>query len=302
MEERILDKDESKGIKLKRLKNGATDAVEEGLPGEGEDIDEGEEVLLELPESDGEEYDENLVGLTPAQLKEELERRERVKKEAQEACVALIAEGEALLKDGAYEKAAELFSQAVYYDPENEQAVQLMWIARTHDFENLEAVYEADYAEGIAGSELQRTFILSRAGEALKKARAEYIRAEKELAPVVESKQAERREAFGQNRRYYKKRLTLFAGLCLAFLIALFVSADNILRTQSVLPIVFTGIFGALAFAALVVAIVCLRKLYVATQLCDANERLSATEDGARLEDLRGRLYALECILGKSEE
>ena len=298
MEERILDDEEARKIRLKRTKDGETDAVEETDEPAAEEGEE--EFVLEIPESD--EYDEDLVGLTPSQLKEELERRERAKKEAQEAAQKLCKEGEELLKQKDFEGAADLYAQAILYDDTNEDAAGGLWLARTKCFEDLEPLYDLDWAEAVEESPLQRKFIVEKAGEALKKAQAEYIKEEKALAPEVEKNLLERREAFGANRKYYKRRLMIFIGLCAAFLIALFISADNILRTQSVLPVVFTAVFGALAFGALVVAIFFMRKVFVASQLCNANERLSSTEEGARLQHLRERLYALECILGTEEE
>ena len=65
MEERMIDDEEARGIKLKRTQSGETDAVEEGT-------DEQEEYVFDVPE---EEYDESLVGLTPSQLEQVLEER-----------------------------------------------------------------------------------------------------------------------------------------------------------------------------------------------------------------------------------
>ena len=87
MEERIIDNERE--IKIKR-KRGVIDA-QDALAEDTEVQDEEEEVVLEFPDG---EYDEDLVGLTPAQLKEELARRERAKREALDAQTKLMAEGE----------------------------------------------------------------------------------------------------------------------------------------------------------------------------------------------------------------
>ena len=295
MEERIMDDEEARKIRLKRTKNGATDAVEDTEGADDEAFEE--EILLELPDSD--EYDEDLVGLTPSQLKEEPERRERAKKEAHDESVSLTQEAEVLLEKGEFAQAADLFAQAVLYDPENEHAAKSLWLARTQNFENLEPLYQTEYAEELSESDLQREFVLSKAGEALKKAREEYASEEKALAPAVESKLEERREAFGENLRYYRKRFIICAWMFALGIIAIIVSSGYILRTQSIAPIVITAIAGVLAFADLLCAIFFLRKTYVAMRLCRQNEKLSSTEDGARLEHLRESLYALDCILGK---
>ena len=300
MEERILDDEEARKIRLKRTKKGETDAVEDTeTPAEEEPLEGEEEFVLEIPDSD--EYDEDLVGLTPSQLKEEMERRERAKQEAKEEAVKLTQEGEALLKQGDFDKAADLFAQAVLYDGENEGAARGLWNARTKNFTDLEPLYDVDHAEAIEDNELQRRYVIEKAGAALERARGEYAKEEEALAPVVEGKLKERREAFADNLKYYRRRLLIFVWVFAACVIGLSVSATYILRTQSVLPVVFTAIFGVFAFAALAVSIFFLRKVFVASQLCSANERLSSTEDGARLERLRDRLYAIDCILKKEE-
>ena len=67
MEERLIDKDESRKIKIKHTAEGE-DVVDALAPdGEEEAVEEEEtDYIVELPEED-EEYDEDLVGLTPSQ-------------------------------------------------------------------------------------------------------------------------------------------------------------------------------------------------------------------------------------------
>ena len=101
MEERIIE-DEGRTIKVKRNALGgiedATDGAADGETSEGasspESREDDVEFAVEFPE---EEYDEDMVGLTPSQLKKLQEERERARREAEEARDKLIAEGKKAL-------------------------------------------------------------------------------------------------------------------------------------------------------------------------------------------------------------
>ena len=70
MEERIIDDEYGRGIRLKKTKDGYVDVTDE-LAEKGEKAEEtgaeyeGEEVAFEFPMLDSDEDDEELVGLTP---------------------------------------------------------------------------------------------------------------------------------------------------------------------------------------------------------------------------------------------
>ena len=66
MEERIVDKDDERLIRIRRTKDGVD--AEDALADEGEE-EQTEDVVFEIPD---EEFDEDLVGLTPSQLQREL--------------------------------------------------------------------------------------------------------------------------------------------------------------------------------------------------------------------------------------
>lgn len=106
MEERIIE-DEGRTIKVRRNALGgiedATDgALPEGGAAEGASspdagpggTEEDVEFAVDFPE---EEYDEDMVGLTPSQLKRAQEERERARREAEEARDKLISEGKKAL-------------------------------------------------------------------------------------------------------------------------------------------------------------------------------------------------------------
>lgn len=154
MEERIIDDEYARGIRLKKTKDGYVDVTDElsekakETPPETEEdsVLEGEltesledpeaepeeEVSFEFPEL--EEDDEDLVNLTPEEA-----IALRKKKEAEEAArraeyKRLCEEGEELLLSGSF-KAAELkFEKALPLDEEAADAAVGYWRARTSDF------------------------------------------------------------------------------------------------------------------------------------------------------------------------
>lgn len=294
MEERLID--DERQIKIKRKREGA-DVVDALAEDTEEEIPE-EELILELPE--GDEYDEDLVGLTPSQLKEELARRQRALEEAREESEKLTAAGEEKLALGEAEEAEGYFEQAVFYNPENVAAGKGLWQARTKNFKNEEAFFEGTNAEELnAAPEEVRAYVLERAGNWLKSERKKCRAEEQPLAEQVEAKQEERRAPFLANRKYYLLRF----GICFAafalLLIGSLVSASYIFTTRSALPVGLCAGFGAAALVALVCTILFTRKLVVAQRLCRDNEELSSTEEGVRLKYLQERLRCLDLILGE---
>lgn len=292
MEERIIDNERE--IKIKR-KRGVIDA-QDALAEDTEVQDEEEEVVLEFPDG---EYDEDLVGLTPAQLKEELARRERAKREALDAQTKLMAEGEEKLQEKAYADAEIFFAQALVYG-ENAQASERLWRARTHDFSETESFYEKTNAEEFALlPEDVRGCVLDRMKERLQTERAEYEAEATPLKEEVESAIASRRGPFLANKAYYllRFRICLFAFvLCI---VGAVISASMIYSTEGMLPVWIAIGFGAAALVCLGLTIAFLRKLFEARRLCVQNDTLSSTEEGARLEYLNGRLECLNLVLGE---
>ena len=73
MEERIIDDEFGRGIKLKKTKDGYVDVTDELAEGETEEY-EGDEVEFSFPVFDTD--DEELVGLTPEEAQAVLQKRE----------------------------------------------------------------------------------------------------------------------------------------------------------------------------------------------------------------------------------
>lgn len=298
MEERIMD-DEGRLIRLKKTAMG-TDAVEDNgdVPeGSGEIEDE---LVLEIPETD--EYDDDLVGLTPSQLREALDKRERARREAEEEGAKLAQEGQALLEEEKFEEAEEKFSSALSCDSENEEAGRGIWLARTKNFTDLSSLLEEENYLSLAGEEKQRAFILERAGDRLRDMREECEQEEKELAPVVESAMEERRKSFSANKKYYLVRFLGVFGAFVLAVIAIAVSGSFLYKTTSMAPILCIAVFGGVALFFLVLTVLYTRKLLVASRLCRENENLLSTEKGTRLYHLREQKEAFSYLFGETEE
>ena len=296
MEERIVDKDELRGVKKKR-----TDGEEDVVDINTTDADLPEEEAEYSVEFDG-EYDEDLVGLTPTQLKEELERRERLREEAHAEAVRYLATGEEAFEKGDFARAERDFRDALSYEF-SEQTQERLFAAVTDNYTNAQRLLLAENAQDFAAAEPDvRGRVLSVFGDALRTERAQ---AEEEAAPLrerVAAGQEERRAPFAQNRRYYLARFLVFLAAFAVFAVGIAVSASFLLRTQSPVPTILTAVFGVLTFLALVGLLVFTRKLVVAVRLCRDNERLSSTGEGARLQALEERLASLALVLDGEPE
>ncbi len=297
MEERMLDEDELRKVKLKRTAEGGTDAVED---------DGSEDVEVDLsasPENLFGEYGDDLVGLTPSQLEEELARRKREKEEAREQSEALTKEGGERLAAGEFGDAALLFSQAISCDGENFDARRGLWTAVTRNFSSADGLYERE-EEGEFSAEPGeiRTFVLDKMKKTVEADRAACAAEAEALAPSVEEAQAERREAFRANRKYYALRAGGLFAAFLALAIGCAIAASFIFRTPDLAPVIAAAVLGGAAFVFLAVFAVYAAKWAVARRYCSMNENLSSTEDGARLQALRDREEIIARILGEDEQ
>ena len=121
MEERIIDDEYGRGIRLKKTKNGYVDAtdelaeekkaktgdetkneltdeiedeIENEIDGEETEAEAADEVLFEFPEED----DEELAALSAEDAAALIKKREEERKQREEKAEKLCAEGEALLE------------------------------------------------------------------------------------------------------------------------------------------------------------------------------------------------------------
>ena len=277
MEERIMDEDELRGIKKRR---------------EGDAPEDGQSLAYELTGEDGaaeDGYDEDLVGLTPSQLQEELARREKQRAEAHAESLRYRAAGEAAVQREDYDEAIGCFEQALSVEYDEEVEAQLWW-ARTRGMTSSDILFDKEAAREFSeAGETTKKLVLDAFGEELRNARE------------VRAGQETRRAPFIANRNYYRLRFFISAVLTVLFAVGIGVSASFLLRTQSDLPTILMIVFGALTLISLALFLFFSRKLVVATRLCKANERLASTEEGERLEQLEDALACLDYVLGPAD-
>ncbi|MBQ9730285.1 MAG: hypothetical protein IJV80_05690, partial [Clostridia bacterium] len=283
MEERIIDDEKGRKIRLKKTADGYVDATEEyaeDLAAEetvGEESEEtAEELAFEIPEL--EEDDEDLVNLTPS---EALELRKK-KKEEEEARKAeydrLCKEGQALLDTSSFRAAELVFEKALMLDEEAVLASYGYWCAKTSNFTESEVLLEEYAEEGFDSLEHDLGYnavqmIRENHTESFKQKIAELEEQEKPLAEVVEKKQSTRR-AYLKVRRWNAGVLFIASGIVmLAAMIIAIVFASNIYSTPNgefIMPtIVAAGAFVVL----LAVFLVFTNKFLNAMRMYRANER-----------------------------
>ena len=312
MEERIIE-DEGRTIKVKRNALGgiedATDgALPEGGAAEGASspdagpggTEEDVEFAVDFPE---EEYDEDMVGLTPSQLKRAQEERERARREAEEARDKLIAEGKKALSSLDYAAAEKSFSQALTYDEESVEALLGVWESRTQGFTDDSPFFIEENAEKFAAMpEEVRSSILERVESRLQDARQGILEEMRPLKAAVEEAREARRGALDANKRYYLVRTAAFGIAAVLFLALMGVFSAFLLRTSGSWPAVCMAVFGGLALICLIFLVVFLRGLVFALRLSHDNEKNEGTEDGRRLALLEREEHCLRLVLEGEEE
>ena len=312
MEERIIE-DEGRTIKVKRnALGGIEDATDGALPeggtaegasspdagpgGTQEDV----EFAVDFPE---EEYDEDMVGLTPSQLKRAQEERERARREAEEARDKLIAEGKKALSSLDYAAAEKFYSQALTYDGESAEALLGVWESRTQGFTDDSPFFIEENAEKFAAMpEEVRSSILERVGSRLQDARQGILEEMRPLKAAVEEAREARRGALDANKRYYLVRTAAFGIAAVLFLALMGVFSAFLLRTSGSWPAVCMAVFGGLALLCLIFLVVFLRGLVFALRLSHDNEKNEGTEDGRRLALLEREEHCLRLVLEGEEE
>lgn len=292
MEERMLEDDELRKIKIKRNRIGGVDDATEDDGVEAEEIED--DLVIEMPETD--EYDEDEVGLSPKQLRMLREKKERDAAQS----VSLCGEAQSFLLRGEFEEAESFFRQAAVLDGDNIEAKKGLWSALSKNFTDDGCFYDENVAFELAQSQDEvKEYVKGIVGERLA---AEREVLKREAAPLREEYDAEtqkRREAFRLNYRYYLVRFCVAFGVMLALMIATVVSAMFLPRTQSMTPVVLVVLFGLMMVAGLVVTLVFTKTLLTAKQYCRLNEKLSSTEQGQRLAEMEEKLRALDYVLGE---
>lgn len=294
MEERIVDEEIGRKIKVKKLQDGGRDVVEDlpeeevQEPVEGEETTE-DEVTFEIPEMD--EDDEEMACLSPEEAaalrKKKMEEAAARRAEYEQK----VAEGESLLAEGDFAAAESVFEKALYLDDVATEASVGYWRAKTENFANpdvligeyVEPGYEnLEYDLGYEAVEI----IKKEYGDAFKRRYDALTEEETPLAEEVYAAQ-ERRRAILKPRK--KKSGIAFAIAAIPFLAALVLTIVFGLKNFTVRENTFimpTIIAGAVSVVAFIVFGVFTNRFINACRIYRENERINATEDGARLEEI----------------
>ena len=309
MEERIIDDEYGRGIRLKKTKDGYVDVTDELTTERADETDEAvDEVSFEFPIMDGED-DEDLVGLSPEEAlalrQKKAEAAAKRQADYEEAC----AKGQALLEEGDFAEAEKAFERALNFDEIATVASAGYWRAKTENFAKPDVLIEEYAKAGIDELEYdlgyEATDILRRDyHETFQKRYDELAEEEKPLAAEVESKQKKRRKVLLS--RLIKSGIGVAVCLAATIVFALlawtnFSDRVTVPQGQRTSFIVKASVFLACAVVGFIVLIYFINKLYNALRMNIRNERLSSTESGKRLQLVR-RYKALYAALLTEEQ
>lgn len=289
MEERIIDDEYGRGVRLKKTEEGYVDVTDEELE---KDETAGEEAVFAFPTFDTDEDDEDLVSLTPeeaAKLRKQKEEAALKRKADYERC---CKEGDELLATGSFRAAELKFEKALALDDEATDASVGYWRAKTSDFANPDVLI-GEYAE--AGIESLEYDLGYKAAEIVKqkykgvfeKRANELSEQEIPLAATVQEKQENRRAVL--KARIKRSTIAFLAALLptAAMLVLTIVFGLQNFTTREntfVLPTVLCGV----GFVVFFIVFIALTNRWINDlRMRAANEKLSASSEGARLLEIR---------------
>jgi tetratricopeptide (TPR) repeat protein len=297
MEERIIDDEYGRGIRLKKTEDGFVDVTDElAARKAGEEEQTADEVSFEFPVL--EEDDEDLATLTPEEAialrKKKAEEAAKRKADYEKAC----QEGNNLLDNGEFLKAEQAFEKALQLDEVAHDASVGYWRAKTENFANPDALISEYANEGLESLEYDLGVdaadeIRTEYKEVFRARLAKLQEEEKPLAKIVEDKQKSRRELLSVRLR---NSIILFAVVLLPTLTCMILTAVfgfKIPTTREDTYILPTIILGAVSFVLFLVLLFFTNKLLNAVRIYGKNERLQSSEEGKRLVIIRAyaKLY-----------
>ena len=302
MEERLIDDEYGRGVRMKKTKDGYVDVTDEALETE----QESEEIAFEFPTMATDEDDEAIAGLTPEQAAEVIRKREEESRIRKEAYDKTCAEGEALLAENDFAGAEKAYERALKLDDEAEEASVGYWRAKTANFTNPD-VLVAEYAESsIESLEFDLGY---NATERIKKTYQKQLQARYEeicneeapLAQAVEKKQAKRREIIKARLSRATTAFIVATVPMVALLVLAIVFGGKMFSTPDNTYVLPTILLGVAFFVSFIVFMVFTNKWLNVLRIRRANEKLTATEDGARLQTLRDYKTIYENLVTKEE-
>lgn len=306
MEERMLEDEIAKGIRYKKNPDGTLEIVDDGV-----ELAEGEEFFFDTDAMqivDG-ENDEDLVDLTP-------EEAERVRKQKAEARVRrrqryeeLCAQGKAFLETASYHAAELEYEKALDYDDVATAASVGYWQAKTANFTEPDVLISEYVEAGIESLEFDLGYeaveIIKKEHHGVFARRAEELAAEeKTLATSVEEKQSSRRAILAQRTKKSGIFFLLTALPMLAMLIATAVVGLKNFSTPDSRYITPTIVLACVSVVVFIVFAVATNKFINVRRLYRKNEKLSQTEEGRKLLEIRDymELYQTMATLPAVEE
>ena len=306
MEERIIDDEYGRGVRLRKTKDGYVDVTDElapeteGVETEGEEMD-AEEICFEFPDF-VEEEDEDLIGLDPAEA--ERRRQEKAEKAAERRAEydRYCAEGDEFLQAESFKAAALKYEKALTMDDNPKEASYGFWCAKTANFTEPDVLVD-EYAE--AGEETMEYELGFETMNALKRdfggvfeRRVQELSAEEApLAKEVEEKQAKRRTYLKERFKKSAIAFAIAAVPMLATAILAIVFGLKITSTPENTYVLPTIISAAAWLVCFIVFAVFTNKFINAFRMYRANENLSSTEAGDRLVTIRNYKALYEYLL-----
>ena len=301
MEERIIDDEYGRGVRLKKTKDGFVDVTDEMAEG----VEEGEEITFEFPNLEGfnaNEDNEALVDLSPEEaakyLKEKAEADERRRADYEKAC----SQGKKLLDSGSYHAAELEYEKALQLDEVATDASVGYWRAKTADFTDPDVLI-SEYADaGIESLEYDLGYeavdiIKEQYRGAFEKRIAELTEEEKPLREVFEKKQEARREVLTSRKLRWGVAFVLTLFPVIAAIIATLVVGFKNFSTRDGQYITPTIVLACVSVAMFIVFMVVTNKFINAGRMYRLNERLSSTAEGVRLMEIAEYKELYEALL-----
>ncbi len=294
-EERIVDDEFGRGVKLRKTKDGYVDVTDEALdkapdaPETDEEV--GEEISFAFPMMEGEEDDEDLVGLTPEQAAELRKQKAEAAARRREEYEQLLAAGDTLLATGSFHAAELEFEKALQLDDPATEASVGYWRAKTADFTNPDVLIEEYLEAGIESLEYDLGY---EAVEIIKKdyrhvfeKRFAELKAEEEpLFLEVSSKQEKRRSILKERR---KKSIIGFVATAVPTFVCILLAVIFGLKNFSTpddryIPV--TIVLIALSAVLFIVFGLFTNKMINTFRIYRTNEKLTSTDEGERLSEI----------------
>ncbi len=288
-EERIIDDEYGRGVRLRKTKEGYVDVTDEAVDGE-RGVEEGaaEEISFAFPILEGEEDDEDLVGLSPEEAvalrKQKAEAAQRQREEYERT----VAEGNELLKTDSFHAAELKFEKALQLDALATDASVGYWKAKTANFTNPDVLIDEYVEAGIESLEYDLGYeavdIIKKEHRDVFQRRYDELKAQEDPLFLEVTSTQERRRTILKGR----KIKGLIGFVCsalpmLAFVILALVFGVKNFTVSGTKYIPVTIVMAGLSVVSFIVFTLFTNKWINACRMYATNEKLDSTEEGEEL-------------------